>query len=85
VGGPAGERVHPRPGEAVRGRSGQGRADSPGRCRWRRRSLAGLGQGGRDQGAGEPGQQQRGVGVEAVETAVHLLADAPSSAVYAGR
>ena len=57
---------HPRPqrppacrrlpplGEPVPGRGGKGRVDVPG---WHRRAPAGLCQGGRDQGAGQPGQQ----------------------------
>ena len=65
IGGLPGERVGSCPGEPVPGRGGQGRGDLPGRRRWHRRPAAGLGQGGGDQGAGQPGQQHRGAGVEA--------------------
>ena len=65
VGGLPGERVDSCPGQPPPGRGGQGRVDPPGRRRWHWRPPAGLGQGGRDQGAGQPGHQHRGAGVEA--------------------
>ena len=65
IDGLPGERVDSCPGEPLPRRSGQGRGDLPGRRRCRRRPAAGLGQGGGDQGAGQPRQQHRGAGVEA--------------------
>ena len=57
IGGLPGERVDSWPGEPPPGRGGEGRVDPPGRHRRHWRPPAGLGQGGRDQGAGQPGQQ----------------------------
>ena len=65
IGGLPGDRVDCRPGEPVPRRGGQRRGDLPGRRGCRRRPAAGLGQGGGDQGAGQPRQEHRGAGVEA--------------------
>jgi hypothetical protein len=65
TGGLPGDQVGSYAGVPVPRRGGQGRGDLPGRRGCRRRPAAGLGQGGGDQGAGQPRQQHRGADVEA--------------------
>jgi hypothetical protein len=59
-----GERVHAGPGESMlRTCQVRGHLPGPAVCRWR--PAAGLGQGGRDEGAGQPGHQHRGADIKA--------------------